>query len=82
MIQDVVYNHLGPSGNYLPEFFPVFAEGGANTWVTSVNLSGQEREIDLDVAAADVLFSTGELPAVEGRTVTPSAESAAVVSTR
>ena len=25
VIQDVVYNHLGPSGNYLPEFFPIFA---------------------------------------------------------
>ena len=47
-----------------------------------VNLSGEEREIDLDVAAADVLFSTGELPAVDGRTVTLSPESAAVVATR
>ncbi len=40
VVQDVVYNHLGPSGNYLPEFFPVFSEGGANTWGDSVNLSG------------------------------------------
>ena len=39
VIQDVVYNHLGPSGNYLPEFFPIFAEGGANTWGNSINLS-------------------------------------------
>ena len=38
VIQDVVYNHLGPSGNYLPEFFPIFAEGGANTWGNSINL--------------------------------------------
>jgi maltooligosyltrehalose trehalohydrolase len=38
VIQDVVYNHLGPSGNYLPEFGPYFAEGGANTWGTSMNL--------------------------------------------
>jgi maltooligosyltrehalose trehalohydrolase len=42
----------------------------------------QEREVDLDVDAADVLFSTGELPALDGRTVTLPAESAAVVSTR
>jgi maltooligosyltrehalose trehalohydrolase len=33
VIQDVVYNHLGPSGNYLPEFFPVFSEG--TPWSTS-----------------------------------------------
>ncbi|WP_369130040.1 malto-oligosyltrehalose trehalohydrolase [Modestobacter roseus] len=43
VIQDVVYNHLGPSGNYLPEFFPVFAEG-ANTWGNSVNLSGPDSD--------------------------------------
>jgi maltooligosyltrehalose trehalohydrolase len=27
VIQDVVYNHLGPSGNYLPEFGPYLREG-------------------------------------------------------
>ncbi|MBB3085588.1 malto-oligosyltrehalose trehalohydrolase [Geodermatophilus sabuli] len=44
VIQDVVYNHLGPSGNYLPLFFPVFAESGANTWGNSVNLSGPDSD--------------------------------------
>ncbi|WP_222267176.1 malto-oligosyltrehalose trehalohydrolase [Modestobacter marinus] len=44
VIQDVVYNHLGPSGNYLPLFFPVFSEGGANTWGNSVNLSGPDSD--------------------------------------
>jgi maltooligosyltrehalose trehalohydrolase len=44
VIQDVVYNHLGPSGNYLPQFFPVFSEGGANTWGSSVNLSGPDSD--------------------------------------
>ena len=40
VIQDVVYNHLGPSGNYLPEFGPYLNEGSANTWGTSINLDG------------------------------------------
>ena len=40
VIQDVVYNHLGPSGNHLPEFGPYFSEGGANTWGTAMNLDG------------------------------------------
>jgi len=40
VIQDVVYNHLGPSGNYLPEFGPYLSEGTANTWGTSINLDG------------------------------------------
>lgn len=38
VIQDVVYNHLGPSGNYLPEFGPYLREGSRNTWGDSVNL--------------------------------------------
>ncbi|HWM75200.1 MAG TPA: malto-oligosyltrehalose trehalohydrolase [Nocardioides sp.] len=37
VIQDVVYNHLGPSGNYLPEFGP-YLKDGANTWGQLVNL--------------------------------------------
>ncbi len=44
VFQDVVYNHLGPSGNYLPRFAPYLAEAGANTWGASVNLSGPDSE--------------------------------------
>ncbi|MGA1838407.1 malto-oligosyltrehalose trehalohydrolase [Herbiconiux sp. 11R-BC] len=38
VIQDVVYNHLGPSGNYLPVFGPYLDDASSNTWGTSVNL--------------------------------------------
>ena len=38
VIQDVVYNHLGPSGNYLPEFGPYLRTGSRNTWGDTVNL--------------------------------------------
>ncbi|WP_100809866.1 MULTISPECIES: malto-oligosyltrehalose trehalohydrolase [unclassified Microbacterium] len=38
VIQDVVYNHLGPSGNYLPEFGPYLRSGERNTWGDSINL--------------------------------------------
>ena len=31
VVLDVVYNHLGPSGNYLPKFGPIF-KTGRNTW--------------------------------------------------
>ncbi len=40
VIQDVVYNHLGPSGNYLPEFGP-YLKQGRNTWGDLVNLDGE-----------------------------------------
>ncbi|GAC1523831.1 MAG: malto-oligosyltrehalose trehalohydrolase [Marmoricola sp.] len=39
VIQDVVYNHLGPSGNYLPLFGPYLKEG-RNTWGDLINLDG------------------------------------------
>jgi maltooligosyltrehalose trehalohydrolase len=42
VIQDVVYNHLGPSGNYLPRFGPYLREGSATTWGDSVNLDDPE----------------------------------------
>ncbi|MFJ6025957.1 malto-oligosyltrehalose trehalohydrolase [Pseudarthrobacter sp. NPDC092424] len=55
VIQDVVYNHLGPSGNYLPRFGPYLKQGDANTWGDSVNLDGPGsdvvREYILDNAA-------------------------------
>ncbi|GAA4670305.1 malto-oligosyltrehalose trehalohydrolase [Frondihabitans cladoniiphilus] len=38
VVQDVVYNHLGPSGNYLPKFGPYLSSKHANTWGDNVNL--------------------------------------------
>ncbi|GAA3824237.1 malto-oligosyltrehalose trehalohydrolase [Nocardioides panacisoli] len=43
VIQDVVYNHFGPSGNYLPRFGPYLKEG-RNTWGDLVNLDGEGSE--------------------------------------
>jgi len=40
VVQDVVYNHLGPSGNYLPLFGP-YLKQGRNTWGDLVNLDGE-----------------------------------------
>ncbi|MEO6886146.1 MAG: malto-oligosyltrehalose trehalohydrolase [Jatrophihabitantaceae bacterium] len=37
VVLDVVYNHLGPSGNYLPEFGP-YLKTGRNTWGELVNV--------------------------------------------
>ncbi len=43
VIQDVVYNHLGPSGNYLPTFGPYFAQA-SNTWGDAINLDGEDSD--------------------------------------
>lgn len=42
VIQDVVHNHLGPSGNYLPEFGPYLRDAERNTWGSSIDLDEPE----------------------------------------
>ncbi|MGN6637275.1 MAG: malto-oligosyltrehalose trehalohydrolase, partial [Mucilaginibacter sp.] len=37
VVLDVVYNHLGPEGNYLPEFGPYFTEKYKTPWGNAVN---------------------------------------------
>ncbi len=44
VIQDVVYNHLGPSGNYLPEFAPYLHTAAINTWGESPNLDDEHSD--------------------------------------
>jgi maltooligosyltrehalose trehalohydrolase len=54
VIFDVVYNHLGPSGNYLGEYGPYFTDRYATPWGEAVNLDGPDsdpvREFVLDNA--------------------------------
>ncbi|MBD8077943.1 malto-oligosyltrehalose trehalohydrolase [Cellulosimicrobium arenosum] len=38
VVLDVVHNHLGPSGNYLPEFGPYFTDAHSTPWGSAVNL--------------------------------------------
>jgi maltooligosyltrehalose trehalohydrolase len=42
VILDVVYNHLGPSGNYLARFAPYFTDRYATPWGQAVNFDGPE----------------------------------------
>ena len=37
---DVVYNHLGPAGNYLQEFGPYFTDRHTTNWGDAVNFDG------------------------------------------
>ncbi len=43
VVLDVVYNHLGPSGNYLPRFGP-YLKSGRNTWGDLINLDGPDSD--------------------------------------
>jgi maltooligosyltrehalose trehalohydrolase len=40
VLLDVVYNHLGPAGNYLSHFGPYFTDRYATPWGPAVNLDG------------------------------------------
>ena len=40
---DAVFNHLGPSGNYLPRFGP-YLSSGSNPWGESINISGADAD--------------------------------------
>ncbi|MFZ0157906.1 MAG: malto-oligosyltrehalose trehalohydrolase [Kineosporiaceae bacterium] len=42
---DVVYNHLGPSGNYLGEFGPYFTTTHTTPWGSAVNLDGPGSDV-------------------------------------
>lgn len=44
VILDVVYNHLGPEGNYLREFGPYFNEQHHTPWGAAVNFDGPHCE--------------------------------------
>jgi maltooligosyltrehalose trehalohydrolase len=40
VILDVVYNHLGPEGNYLSDFGPYFTDAYRTPWGSAVNFDG------------------------------------------
>ena len=41
VVVDVVYNHLGPSGNYLPSFGPYFTDKHHTPWGAAVNVDDE-----------------------------------------
>jgi len=44
VILDVVYNHLGPEGNYLSDFGPYFTDRYKTPWGSAVNFDGPESD--------------------------------------
>ncbi|WP_157974516.1 malto-oligosyltrehalose trehalohydrolase [Lewinella sp. IMCC34183] len=44
VLVDVVYNHLGPEGNYLPKFFPVFTEKHHTPWGAAINFDDAQAD--------------------------------------
>jgi maltooligosyltrehalose trehalohydrolase len=44
VVLDVVYNHLGPEGNYLWDFGPYFTDRYRTVWGSSVNFDGPQSD--------------------------------------
>jgi maltooligosyltrehalose trehalohydrolase len=44
VILDVVYNHLGPEGNYLDDFGPYFTDRYKTPWGSAINFDGPESD--------------------------------------
>ena len=44
VVLDVVYNHLGPEGNYLAEFGPFFTDSYRTPWGDAINYDGAESD--------------------------------------
>src|SRR5579883_267144 len=44
VVLDVVYNHLGPEGNYLGEYGPYFTDRTKTPWGPAVNFDGPESD--------------------------------------
>jgi maltooligosyltrehalose trehalohydrolase len=44
VVLDVVYNHLGPEGNYLRDFGPYFTDRYRTPWGEAVNLDGPDSD--------------------------------------
>ena len=42
VVLDVVYNHLGPAGNFLPEFAPYFTDRHRTVWGSGLNFDGRD----------------------------------------
>ena len=56
VVLDVVYNHLGPEGNYLAEFGPYFTDRYQTPWGQAINYDGEDARGVRDFIIANALY--------------------------
>lgn len=56
VILDVVYNHLGPDGNYLPQFGPYLTDRHKNEWGDGIHFDGPGAQPVRDYFAANAAY--------------------------
>jgi maltooligosyltrehalose trehalohydrolase len=53
---DVVYNHLGPDGNYLPHYAPFFTDRHVTPWGNGPNFDGEASRTVRDFVVENALY--------------------------
>ena len=56
VVLDVVYNHLGPSGNYLGEFGPYLTDRYRTPWGEGLNLDGPDSDPVRELIVGNAVF--------------------------
>lgn len=60
VVLDVVYNHLGPEGNYLWDFGPYFADRYKTPWGAAINFDGPHSDEVRDFFIGNAVHWVGE----------------------
>jgi maltooligosyltrehalose trehalohydrolase len=58
VILDVVYNHLGPEGNYWGEFGPLFTDHYRTPWGSAINFDGPHSDAVRNIIIANAVYWT------------------------
>ncbi len=53
---DVVYNHFGPDGNYLPRYAPIFGDRHESVWGRGLNYDGEDSRFVRDFVIENALY--------------------------
>ena len=57
---DVVYNHFGPHGNYLPDIAPIFTKAHDSPWGEAINYDGAGADVVREIAIENALYWVSE----------------------
>ena len=60
VILDVVYNHLGPEGNYLGDFGPYFTDRYRTPWGSAINYDGPDSDAVRHFVVSNALYWISE----------------------
>ena len=57
---DVVYNHFGPDGNYLPSYSPIFTDHHETPWGAAVNYDAEKSEMVREFVIQNAIYWIAE----------------------